>query len=77
VAREKPLLDSTFVFFNHLLFVTAPEVDKVHSITEKCIFHLSIQAGVCGEAWGVVYLPRGGLIAPFLDHLSRWWALTV
>ena len=44
MALEKPLLDSPLVLLYHLSFVTAPEVDKGHGITEKCILHFSIKA---------------------------------
>ena len=70
MALEKPLLDSPLVLLYHLPFVTAPEVDKGHGITEKCVLHFAIKAGVSGEARGVVYLPGGVIIPPFPHCLS-------
>lgn len=70
---EKPLLDSPLVLLHHLPFVTASEVDKGHGIAEKRILHFSIEAGVGGEAWRVVYLPGGVLIHPVPRPPKQAW----
>lgn len=37
-------------------FVTASQVDQDQGVIQQTVLHLFIQAGVSGEAWGVVDL---------------------
>lgn len=59
VACQKPLLNPLLVLLQHLLPVTATETEDPDGVAEQGVLHLSVQAGVSGEAGGVVHLPEG------------------